>query len=219
MSGARRAAAGAAWRSGAGTGAGTGAGGAALPAAAEAPPAGVSGMDAMLEAKLWRNPCWFAFRLNYLALRYNLPLYSWVRRTYGLSRPEYVVIYSLALSGGGQARDITRTSGFPKNTLSRAIARLEARRLIVRTRTPGHGRSQALSLSEAGRALFEESLPAFVAHERTMLASLTEDERATLSRLMAKVVLDSENWPSEIPDGPPAPVAAAQTAAQTPEER
>lgn len=206
MSGARRAATAAAW--------GAGDGG-----APEAPPAGVSGMDAMLEAKLWRNPCWFAFRLNYLALRYNLPLYSWVRRTYGLSRPEYVVIYSLALSGGGQARDITRTSGFPKNTLSRAIARLEGLGLIERRRVPGQGPAQALSLSEAGRALFEESLPAFVAHERAMLAGLTEEERATLSRLMAKVVLDSENWPTEIPDGPPAPEGSQTAAAQTTEER
>jgi len=205
MSGARRAATGAARRAGNG----------GAQAAAEAAPAGVSGMDAMLEAKLWRNPCWFAFRLNYLALRYNLPLYSWVRRTYGLSRPEYVGLYSLALSGGGQARDIARTSGFPKNTLSRAIARLEALGLIVRSRAPGQGRSQALRLSEAGRALFEEALPAFVAHERTILASLTEDERATLSRLLAKVVLDSENWPSQLPDGPPTPAATAQTPEET----
>ena len=165
---------------------------------------GVSGMDPMLEAKLWRNPCWFSFRLNYLALRYNLPLYNWVRRTYGLSRPEYVVIYSLALSCGGQARDITRTSGFPANTLSRSVTRLESLGLIVRSRTPGKGRNQSLQLSAAGQALFEESLPAFVAHETTMLSGLTDDERATLSRLMAKVVLGSEQWPTDIPDGPPA---------------
>lgn len=165
-------------------------------------PGGVSGMDAMLEAKLWRNPCWFAFRVNYLALRYNGPLYDWVRRTYGLSRPEYVVIYSLALSDGGQARDITRTSGFPKNTLSRAIQRLESLELIERRTAPGLGRNQPLRLSAAGWKLFNESVPVFVEHERRMLSALTEEELATLSRLMAKIVLDSESWPTEIPDSP-----------------
>jgi DNA-binding MarR family transcriptional regulator len=163
-----------------------------------APAGGVSGMDPMLEAKLWRNPCWLAFRVNYLALRYNGPLYDWVRRKYGLSRPEYVVIYSLALSGGGRARDITRTSGFPKNTLSRAITRLESLGLILRSRAAGQGRNQPLNLSETGRALFDESLPIFVEHERAMLSGLTEEERATLSRLMAKVVLSADDWPNEI---------------------
>ncbi len=172
---------------------------------------GVSGMDPMLEAKLWRNPCWLAFRVNYLALRYNGPLYDWVRRKYGLSRPEYVVIYSLALSGGGQARDITRTSGFPKNTLSRAITRLESLGLIVRRRVAGQGRNQPLHLSETGRALFDESLPVFVEHERAMLAGLTEEERATLSRLMAKVVLSADDWPNEIDNDAPATGQAGDT--------
>ncbi|MDT8344534.1 MAG: MarR family winged helix-turn-helix transcriptional regulator [Thermohalobaculum sp.] len=171
---------------------------AATGGASEIAALGVSGMDRMIEAKLWRNPCWFAFRLNYLALRYNGPLYDWVRRRYGLSRPEYVVIYSLALCEGGQARDITRSSGFPKNTLSRAIARLEKAGLILRRADPADARNQALYLSDAGRALFEATLPCFVAHETTMLAGLSEDERATLSRLLAKMVLGAGDWPTEI---------------------
>ena len=96
----------------------------------------------MLETKLWGNPCPFTFRINYLALLYNTPLYSWVQDTYGLKRPEYVVLYSLALADGGSARDISRTSGFPKNTLSRAIKWLEVMGLIKsRVRAPG-GRPQ-----------------------------------------------------------------------------
>ena len=91
----------------------------------------------MLAAKLWGNPCPFTFRLNYLALLYNTPLYSWIHDTYTLKRPEYVVLYSLALADGGSARDISQTSGFPKNTLSRAINQLERMDLInVRTKPP-----------------------------------------------------------------------------------
>jgi DNA-binding MarR family transcriptional regulator len=161
-------------------------------------------MAPMLEAKLWRNPCWFAFRLNYLALRYNLPLYDWVRRTYGLSRPEYVALYSLSLSDGGRASEIAATSGFPKNTLSRAVRRLEDLGLIAREAPcPGGGRGQALHLSPAGQALCRETLPAFERHERMMLAGLTGQERETLSRLMAKVVMSAADWPTELPDGPP----------------
>lgn len=174
------------------------------PVTVPGPPEGVSGFDAMTEAKLWRNPCWLAYRFNYLALRYNTPLYGWVRREYGLSRAEYVVLYSLALHDGGQARDITESSGFPKATVSRAIARLFRMGLIVASSDPGDGRARPLHLTEAGRRLYDETLPAFEAQERRMLAALTDEERATLSRLLARVVLNSVDWPRRVEGVDPA---------------
>ncbi|MEM1382809.1 MAG: MarR family winged helix-turn-helix transcriptional regulator [Pseudomonadota bacterium] len=154
----------------------------------------------MLEAKLWANPCPFAFRLNYLALLYNTPLYDWIREAYGLSRPEYVVLYSLALADGSSARDVSRTSGFPKNTLSRGINRLEAMGLIeARSKAPGGGRTQALHLSRRGWDLFHETCPAFEALETRMLAVLTQGERQMLSELLSKVVLAA----TELADTPP----------------
>ena len=154
----------------------------------------------MLNAKLWDNPCPFAFRLNYLALLYNTPLYSWVQDTYGLKRPEYVVLYSLALADGGSARDVSRTSGFPKNTLSRAIKRLELMGLIeARAKAPGGGRSQALHLSDKGWALFNETRPAFEAQEREMLRVLSDGERQMLMELMSKVVRAASDWAGQLP--------------------
>lgn len=158
------------------------------------------GIERMLQAKLWDNPCWLAFRLNYLALRYNTPLYGWIRRSYGLSRVEYVVIYSLALSEGGQARDISETSGFPKNTLSRAVARLEDLGLILRENLPGGGRNQPLSLSDAGWTLFEKTLPAFERFERMMLSALDPCEQKTLADLLAKIVRAGDGWPETLTD-------------------
>lgn len=149
----------------------------------------------MFDAKLDRNPCPFAFRMNYMALLYNVPLYGWIKRDYGLSRPEYVVLYSLAITGGGSSRDISLTSGFPKNTLSRAISRLETLGLIQRgDPEPGAGRLQPLNLTDKGWALYTETLPAFEAQEIRMLDVLEDDERDTLFRLMSKVVRGSAGW-------------------------
>jgi len=161
---------------------------------------GGRGTERMMHAKLWQNPCWLAFRLNYLALRYNTPLYSWVQRVHGLSRVEYVVVYSLALADGGQERDISETSGFPKNTLSRAIANLEERGLIRRGHTPGGGRNQPLQLSETGWALFNETVEVFQRFEGTMLNALSPDEQTTLSDLLAKVVRAADGWPETLDD-------------------
>jgi DNA-binding MarR family transcriptional regulator len=154
----------------------------------------------MLDAKLWDNPCPFTFRVNYLALLYNTPLYSWIQDTFGLKRPEYVVLYSLALADGGSARDVSRTSGFPKNTLSRAIKRLELMGLIeARTKAPGGGRKQALHLSEKGWALIHLTRPVFEEQEKQMLKVLSDGERQMLSELMSKVVLGAQDWVGDIP--------------------
>jgi DNA-binding MarR family transcriptional regulator len=154
----------------------------------------------MLEAKLWANPCPFTFRINYLALLYNTPLYSWIQDTYGLKRPEYVVLYSLALADGGSARDVSDTSGFPKNTLSRAIKRLELMGLIeAREKAPGGGRTQALYLSEKGWGVVHATRPVFEAQEQRMLQTLTEGERQMLFELMSKVVRGAQDWAGEVP--------------------
>lgn len=154
----------------------------------------------MLDAKLWENPCPFTFRLNYLALLYNTPLYSWIQNTYGLNRPEYVVLYSLALADGGSARDVSDTSGFPKNTLSRAIKRLEQKGLIeARTKAPGGGRTQALRLSDMGWTLIHETRPIFETQEERMLNSLSAGERQMLFELMSKIVMGAPHWAGELP--------------------
>ena len=154
----------------------------------------------MLQAKLWSNPCPFAFRINYLALLYNTPLYDWIQNDYGLLRPEYVVLYSLALVEGGSARDISHTSGFPKNTLSRAIKRLELMGLIeARNKVPGSGRRQALRLSAKGWSIIDETRPVFEAQENRMLETLSDGERQILSELMSKVVIAAQDWSGELP--------------------
>ncbi len=157
-------------------------------------------MDDMTEAKLWKNPCGLAFRLNYLALRYNTPCYNWVRHCFGLSRIEYVVIYSLALCPGGQARDIARSSGFPKNSLSRAIAKLELNKYIKRKQDRDDKRQQSLYLTMKGQILFDKSLPAFEHREKQLLESLSHDEQNQLSTLLAKMVGHCNSIPDELPD-------------------
>lgn len=146
-------------------------------------------LDAFTHARLWRNPCGFAARFNYLALRYNQPLYGWVQERFGLARVEFVVIYSLGLMEGVTASEIAASTAFPKNTLSRAVGRLVKLGLIARGEDMGDRRAQPLTLTERGRTLLDEAMPRFVALEQEMLGPLSLVERETLATLMAKVVL------------------------------
>ncbi len=146
-------------------------------------------LDPFTHTRLWRNPCGFAARFNYLGLRYNTPLYGWVKERFGLSRAEFVVIYSLGLLDGITASEIATSTAFPKNTLSRAVNRIAKLGLIRRSEGEADRRQQNLTLTARGRAVFDEALPRFAALEAEMLAPLSLVERETLSALMAKVML------------------------------
>ena len=154
-------------------------------------------LDAFTHARLWRNPCGFSARFNYLGLRYNTPLYGWVEDRFGLSRAEFVVIYSLGLLEGVTASEIAASTAFPKNTLSRAVNRIAKLGLIARSAGESDRRQQNLTLTAAGRAILDEAVPRFVALEAEMLAPLSLVEQETLSALMAKVVLAMFDSPTQ----------------------
>jgi DNA-binding MarR family transcriptional regulator len=152
----------------------------------------------MIATKLWENPCWFSFRINYLALLFNLPVYGWIERRYEMARPEYVVLYSLGVKDAISANDICQSSGFPKNTLSRAIQKLLQRRLIRRAEDASDRRRYVLRLTAEGKRIVNETLPTMLERERRMLETLNNDEQQVLSKLLARLVSDSPNWPSQI---------------------
>ena len=167
----------------------------AIPGAVPGAPAdGAPALDPVTRARLWGNPCWFAFRFNYLAKFYNVPLYGWVKRRYGLARPEYIVVHGLGLCTCATARDLSVSFGFPKNTLSRAIHNLARRGLIERAAREDDRRSYHLRLTAQGRAVYDEALAFFIKMQDDMLRALAPAEREQLSVLLAKVVLDTFAW-------------------------
>jgi DNA-binding MarR family transcriptional regulator len=152
----------------------------------------------LIAVKLWENPCWFSFRINYLGLRFNLPVYGWIEERYGLVRPEYVVLYALHLQDGIAAKDVVASAGFPKNTISRAIQKLLRRRLIRRASDARDRRSYVLRLTAEGRRILDETVPPMVAWEKRMLSVLSREEQLVLSKVLARLVQDSPNWPTSI---------------------
>ena len=169
-------------------------------------------LDAFTHARLWRNPCGFAARFNYLGMRYNTPLYGWVEERFGLSRAEFVILYSLGLVGGVTASEIAASTAFPKNTLSRAVNRIAKLGLIARSAGESDRRHLNLMLTPAGQAILDEAMPRFVAMEQEILAPLSLVERETLSTLMAKVVLSMFEQPDHGPARSPSPAKTSTQA-------
>jgi len=155
-------------------------------------------LDPLTITKLWDNPCWLSFRLNFVAFRFNDPVYRWIETRYGLVRPEFVALYAVGLKEGVAAKNIVASSGLPKNTLSRAIQKLLHRRLLKRETDKDDLRSYVLRLTPAGRDIFDETMPMMVDQQSAMLSALTESEQRTLCELMDKLVIASPTWPADL---------------------
>lgn len=158
----------------------------------------LSELDPLTVTKLWDNPCWLSFRLNFVAFRFNDPVYRWIETRYGLVRPEFVALYAVGLRNGVAAKNIVASSGLPKNTLSRAIQRLLQRRLLRRETDPEDLRSFVLYLTGPGRAIFEETMPLMIQQQTAMLSALTDAEQRQLCELMDKLVIASPTWPHDL---------------------
>ena len=158
--------------------------------------------DDPLFPKLWENPCWFSFRLNFLALQFNTPVYGRIQQQLGLLRPEFVVLWSLYLSDKLTLTEVVRSSGFPKNTLSRAVNKLATLGMIDRETDLADLRRATLILTPKGRAAVMEVEQLMINQERMMLEKLSPAERLSLSEILTKLVVASEGWPREIEDDP-----------------
>lgn len=153
-------------------------------------------LDALTAVKLWDNPCWLSFRINFLALSFNNTVYGLIEQQAGLKRPEFVALYSLYLRDGVAAKDIVSSSGFPKNTISRAIQVLMQRKLVRRAEDAADRRSFLLRLTPAGREVVDRFMAPMLEREGMMLGALSPAERLMLFELLAKMVVDSPNWPA-----------------------
>jgi len=156
--------------------------------------------DSPLRTRLWANPCWFSFRLNYLALLFNNPVYSLIQDRLALLRPDFVVLWSLYLGGSSTLTDVVRASGFPKNTLSRAAGKVHRLGLIEREDDADDQRRVTLHLTDKGREAVESVESAMLGHERRMLGCLSPAERLILSDILTKLVVASADWPQSLGD-------------------
>lgn len=144
-----------------------------------------------------------AWRVNFLANMFVGPIYQEMDARYGLSRPEFVVLFTLSQRPGVVARDICLVTGLPKNSISRAVVSLVERDLIDRQQRDDDRRSKRLALTDAGSALLGKVLPMVEGRQAAMRAALTSSERAVFDTLLMKLIGGIPDWVSG--DGVTAP--------------
>jgi DNA-binding MarR family transcriptional regulator len=87
-------------------------------------------------------------------------------------------------------------------TMTATLDLLERRGWVVRRVNPVDRRSVLVEITVDGRAMADQLLPGIRVVERTVMAALTERERAQLLRLLAKVLAGA----AEVAEAPPIPL-------------
>ncbi|MFD0737662.1 MarR family winged helix-turn-helix transcriptional regulator [Planotetraspora mira] len=111
----------------------------------------------------------------------------------GLSLQQAFVLSHLAANPGAIQRDIARATRTTAANVSGVLRGLEARQLVERRFEGGDERSKRVFATDAGIALVAGHDEAMAAADESILAPLTESERATLQVLLDKITAGLSN--------------------------
>jgi DNA-binding MarR family transcriptional regulator len=134
------------------------------------------------------------WRVSFLANFLIGPIYRMIGELHGLSRPEFVILFTLSQQPGLVARDVCLATGLPKNSISRAVAQLLRRELIERTTDAVDRRAKNLELTATGQNLLNQVIPLFETRQSAMRAILSEAEKSEFDRLLLKLIGAMPNW-------------------------
>jgi DNA-binding MarR family transcriptional regulator len=127
------------------------------------------------------------FRLSVLSNTVSRRIAERYEREFGLSIWEWRVMAVLGEEDGQTATSVSERTAMDKVTVSRAVAGLVERKLLLRRASQSDGRTSMLFMTKAGRATYEGVAPIALAMERDLTQALTRQERVMLDELLTKL--------------------------------
>jgi MarR family transcriptional regulator, temperature-dependent positive regulator of motility len=109
-----------------------------------------------------------------------------------LTPVQYAALATLAETPGIDQATLAAAIAYDKVTIGGVVDRLVAKGLVDRRPSDRDRRSKALSLTDAGAALFAKVRPTVRGFQRDILAGLTDEERARFLDLLSRVTQAGE---------------------------
>jgi len=138
------------------------------------------------------------YQLNVVSSLVSQALSRVYARRYSIGVPEWRVIVTLGQHGVMTAKAIGAHTHMHKTKVSRAVAHLERRRLIARRANREDMREAFLSLTNAGRAMYEEVAPHALDFARRLTEILTPGDREAFNRALAQLTARSAELVAEV---------------------
>ncbi|MBM6594340.1 MarR family winged helix-turn-helix transcriptional regulator [Microvirga pudoricolor] len=127
------------------------------------------------------------YRVNVLAALTANALSQIYEKRFGLTIPGWRIIVTLGQYEFRTARDIANHGVMHKSTVSRAVAVLEKRGLVLRKANADDRREELLELTPEGRAIYVALAPEALAFEERLLSVLAPEEQKTFFGLVDKL--------------------------------
>ena len=138
------------------------------------------------------------YRLNVLASLVSQALSRIYVERYGLGVPEWRVLVTLGQYQAMTGKAIGAHSHMHKTKVSRAVALLEKRRLLARRSNRDDMREAFLSLTSAGRAMYEEVAPHALEFARRLTDIISPGDREAFDRALKQLTARSAELVAEI---------------------
>ncbi len=127
------------------------------------------------------------YRLTVCASLVSQALSSVYAERYQIGAPEWRVLVTLGQFGMMTAKAIGLHSHMHKTKVSRAVAVLERRRLVARRANRADLREVFLSLTPAGREVYDDLAPMALDFARRLLDTVDPADREALDRALTKL--------------------------------
>lgn len=111
-----------------------------------------------------------------------------VLREFDLTWAGFATLFIIWVWGPIETRDIARSQGVTRPTITSTVSLLEKNGLCLRQASHEDRRLVLVELTPKGKALIERVFPLFNRGEATIVAGLSEEEQETLAALLRKVV-------------------------------
>ena len=128
------------------------------------------------------------YRLNVCSSLVTQALSHIYAERYRIGVPEWRVLVTLGEFGMMTAKAIGLHSHMHKTKVSRAVALLERRKLVARKANRADLREAFLSLTPAGREIYNELAPAALVFVRQLMETVDPADRAALDRAVTKLI-------------------------------
>jgi DNA-binding MarR family transcriptional regulator len=138
------------------------------------------------------------YQLNVVASLVSLALSRVYARRYRIGVPEWRVLVTLGQYGVMTGKAIGAHSHMHKTKVSRAVALLEQRDLLVRRANRADMRESFLSLTASGRAMYEELAPHAIEFAQKLTDILTPSDREAFNRALAQLTNRSAQLVAEV---------------------
>lgn len=129
------------------------------------------------------------YRLLLLARMIDRQAARQLSSAFGLTLAEWRVLAFVCASGPSSASAIGRSGGIDRAEISRAVSRLENRKLAVREGDPDNRRKRIISPTGEGRSLFAEVIADRRAFFRALLQDISPEDRKVVERSMRKMAV------------------------------